>query len=478
MSIDNERINLQKKTSSPRILVVDDEPDIIELLELTLARMGMEVSSATCIHDAKALLRSHSFQLCLTDMRLPDGNGLELVKYISQHFVDVPTAVITAYGTTENAVAALKAGAFDYLPKPVSLKQLRDLVKSALSLPPVKIESAGQGEISQQRTLLGESESMRQLRVTIDKLSRSQAAVYISGESGSGKELAAKMIHERSARHKQPFVAVNCGAIPENLMESEFFGYKKGAFTGAEKDHDGFFLTANAGTLFLDEVADLPLTMQVKLLRVIQEKQVRRIGDTQEKNIDVRIISATHKKLNHCVTMGQFRQDLYYRLNVIELNMPALREMREDVPLIAEAILEKHCQETNRPICHIKKDAMIMLKNYDFPGNVRELENILERTLALCPDVDIGIEELQLPNQKVEAIPNNDAAEVTQIPAIATQVRTDHNLPLQDYLDKLEKDSIVKALNESRYNRTKAAKTLGITVRSLRYRMERLGLND
>ncbi|MBY0499161.1 MAG: sigma-54 dependent transcriptional regulator [Nitrosomonas sp.] len=478
MSIDNERINLQKKTSSPRILVVDDEPDIIELLELTLARMGMEVSSATCIHDAKALLRSHSFQLCLTDMRLPDGNGLELVKYISQHFVDVPTAVITAYGTTENAVAALKAGAFDYLPKPVSLKQLRDLVKSALSLPPVKIESAGQGEISQQRTLLGESESMRQLRVTIDKLSRSQAAVYISGESGSGKELAAKMIHERSARHKQPFVAVNCGAIPENLMESEFFGYKKGAFTGAEKDHDGFFLTANAGTLFLDEVADLPLTMQVKLLRVIQEKQVRRIGDTQEKNIDVRIISATHKKLNHCVTMGQFRQDLYYRLNVIELNMPALREMREDIPLIAEAILEKHCQETNRPICHIKKDAMIMLKNYDFPGNVRELENILERTLALCPDVDIGIEELQLPNQKVEAIPNNDAAEVTQIPAIATQVRTDHNLPLQDYLDKLEKDSIVKALNESRYNRTKAAKTLGITVRSLRYRMERLGLND
>jgi len=477
MSIDNERINLQKKIPSPRILVVDDEPDIIELLELTLARMGMEVSSATCIHDAKALLQSHSFQLCLTDMRLPDGNGLELVKYISQHFVDVPTAVITAYGTTENAVAALKAGAFDYLPKPVSLKQLRDLVKSALSLPPVKIESAGQGEISQQRTLLGESESMRQLRATIDKLSRSQAAVYISGESGSGKELAAKMIHERSARHKQPFVAVNCGAIPENLMESEFFGYKKGAFTGAEKDHDGFFLTANGGTLFLDEVADLPLSMQVKLLRVIQEKQVRRIGDTQEKSIDVRIISATHKKLNHCVAMGQFRQDLYYRLNVIELNMPALREMREDIPLIAEAILRKHCQEANRPVCRIEKDAMIMLKNYDFPGNVRELENVLERTLALCPDVNIGIEELQLPDQTVEAT-SNDTTEVIQTPAVTTQVKPDHNLPLQDYLDKLEKDSIIKALNESRYNRTKAAKGLGITVRSLRYRMERLGLND
>ncbi|PSJ16672.1 sigma-54-dependent transcriptional regulator [Nitrosomonas supralitoralis] len=477
MSIDNERItNLQKKTLSPRILVVDDEPDIIELLELTLARMGMEVSSATCINEAKALLQSHPFQLCFTDMRLSDGNGLELVKYISQHYADVPIAVITAHGTTENAVAALKAGAFDYLPKPVSLKQLRDLVKSALSLPPVKIESAEQAGANQ-RTLLGESESMRQLRATIDKLSRSQAAVYISGESGSGKELAAKMIHERSARYKQPFVAVNCGAIPENLMESEFFGYKKGAFTGAEKEHDGFFLTANGGTLFLDEVADLPLTMQVKLLRVIQEKQVRRLGDTQEKNIDVRIISATHKKLNQCVAIGQFRQDLYYRLNVIELNMPALREMREDIPLIAEAILEKHCQETKRPACRIKKDTMAMLKNYDFPGNVRELENILERTLALCSDVEIGIEDLQLPNQAFE-ITTKDTAEVTQTSVNKLQIRADHNLPLQDFLDTLEKDSIIKALNESRYNRTKAAKTLGITVRSLRYRMERLGLND
>lgn len=476
MPIDNERIvNLQKKTLSPRILVVDDEPDIIELLELTLARMGMEVSSATCISDAKALLQSHQFQLCLTDMRLPDGNGLELVKYISQHCADVPSAVITAYGTTENAVAALKAGAFDYLPKPVSLKQLRDLVKSALNLPPIKIESVERSETSQ-RTLLGESESMHQLRATIDKLSRSQASVYISGESGSGKELAARMIHERSARHKQPFVAVNCGAIPENLMESEFFGYKRGAFTGAEKDHDGFFLTANGGTLFLDEVADLPLTMQVKLLRVIQEKQVRRIGDTQERNIDVRIISATHKRLSHCVAIGQFRQDLYYRLNVIELNMPALREMREDIPLITKVILEKQCREAKRPTCRIKKDAMAMLKNYDFPGNVRELENVLERTLALCSEVEIGVDELQLPNQTLDAAVK-DTTEVTQTTVNILPINTDQNLPLQDFLDRLEKDSIVKALNESRYNRTKAAKTLGITVRSLRYRMERLGLN-
>jgi two-component system response regulator PilR (NtrC family) len=300
---------------------------------------------------------------------------------------------------------------------------------------------------------------MLQLRATIDKLSRSQAAVYISGESGSGKELAARMIHERSARYTQPFVAVNCGAIPENLMESEFFGYKKGAFTGAEKDHDGFFLAANGDTLFLDEVADLPLTMQVKLLRVIQEKQVRRIGETQEKSVDVRIISATHKKLNLCVETGQFRQDLYYRLNVIELNMPALREMREDIPLIAEAVLAKLCREAGRSACSLKKDALALLKSYDYPGNVRELENILERTLALCFDTEIGKEDLQLPHK---------AKETPQIAMIKLPVDLEQNLPLQDFLDRLEKDSIVKALNENRYNRTKAAKTLGITVRSLR----------
>jgi len=468
MSVDNGRVaNPDRKTASPHILIVDDEPDIIELLELTIARMGMDVSSAKCVRDAKQLLQSRQFQLCLTDMRLPDGEGLELVKYIAQHCADLPVAVITAHGTTENAVAALKAGAFDYLPKPVSLKQLRDLVKSALSLPPIASESISQ--VQQQRVLLGESQPMRQLRATIDKLSRSQASVYISGESGSGKELAARMIHERSARHQQPFVAVNCGAIPENLMESEFFGYKKGAFTGADKDHDGFFLTANGGTLFLDEVADLPLTMQVKLLRVIQEKQVRRIGETHEKSVDVRIISATHKKLSHCVETGQFRQDLYYRLNVIELNMPALREMREDIPLIAQAVLAKLCREAGRPACNLKNDALKMLMDYDYPGNVRELENILERTLALCFDSEIGKDELQLPH-KARVIQETS---FTMLP-----VDSGLTLPLQDYLDKLEKDSIVKALNESRYNRTKAAKTLGITVRSLRYRMERLGLNE
>lgn len=457
-------------TPSPVILIVDDEPDIIELLELTLARMGMDASSAKCISEAKILLQSRQFQLCLTDMRLPDGDGLDLVKFIANHCSDLPVAVITAYSTTENAIAALKAGAFDYLSKPISLKQLRDLVKSALSLPPVLTESSSAAQIQpNQRVLLGESKPMRQLRATIDKLSRSQASIYIYGESGSGKELAARMIHAKSARHKHTFIAVNCGAIPENLMESEFFGYKKGAFTGADKDHDGFFLTANDGTLFLDEVADLPLAMQVKLLRVIQEKQVRRIGDTQERNVDVRIISATHKKLSHCVETGQFRQDLYYRLNVIELDMPALREMPEDIPLIAEVILAKLCQEAARPLCTLKKDALTMLMNYEYPGNVRELENILERTLAFCSTIQIGKEELQLPKTQKE-VPHTSTSGLSIDP--------DQGLPLQDFLDHLEKDSIVKALNQNRYNRTKAAKTLGITVRSLRYRMERLGLNE
>ncbi|MEK6735445.1 MAG: sigma-54 dependent transcriptional regulator [Pseudomonadota bacterium] len=455
-------------SSSPSVLIVDDEPDIIELLELTLARMGMQVASTMSISDAKSLVQSRQFSLCLTDMRLPDGEGLELVKYIARHCSDLPIAVITAYGTTENAVAALKAGAFDYLAKPVSLNQLRALVKSALSLPSTTQSESSSTEKSNHRTLLGNSQPMQQLRATIEKLSRSQAAVYISGESGSGKELAARMIHERSARHQQAFIPVNCGAIPENLMESEFFGYKKGSFTGADKDHDGFFQAANGGTLFLDEVADLPLTMQVKLLRVIQEKQVRRIGDTQEKNIDVRIISATHKKLSGCVDNGEFRQDLYYRLNVIELNMPSLREMREDIPLLAEAVLAKLCREHGRSPCHFDKAALAMLTGYHFPGNVRELENILERTLALSAGERIGSTELQLKFREAAKPVTVDSHPVT----------VDQGLPLQDYLDRLEKESIIKALEQSRYNRTAAAKLLGITVRSMRYRMERLGLNE
>ncbi len=462
----NEKASSSRDNATiPTVLIVDDESDIIELLELTLARMGVNVESATCINDAKIKLETHHFQVCLTDMRLPDGDGLMLVDYIAKHCADLPVAVITAYGTTENAVAALKAGAFDYLPKPVSLEQLRALVKSALSLPPMQKETSV-GTKQSERTLLGDSAPIQLLRTTIEKLSRSQAAVYISGESGSGKELAARLIHKRSARHAGHFVAVNCGAIPENLMESEFFGYKKGAFTGAAADRDGFFQAANGGTLFLDEVADLPLAMQVKLLRVIQEKQVRKIGETKEENVDVRIISATHQKLSECVENGKFRQDLYYRLNVIALKMPALREMREDIPLIAKAILAKLCHAMERETCSLKKDAMNALASYDFPGNVRELENILERTLALCADNKIDKTELQL-----------NPVENLQEPDERSSMTSNNDLPLQDYLDQLEKESIEKALEKNRYNRTAAARLLGITVRSMRYRMERLGMN-
>lgn len=466
----NERIvnpELSSKSSVPMILIVDDESDILELLELTLARMGMEVKRAMNINDAKHMLALHHFDLCLTDMRLPDGEGLELVQHIVNSSADLPVAVITAHGTTENAVAALKTGAFDYLAKPVSLQQLRSLVKSALNLPPLKNKTSSVFE-DEENMLLGESLPMLQLRSMVVKLSRSQAPVYISGESGTGKELAARSIHAKSARHGKPFVPVNCGAIPENLMESEFFGHKKGAFTGADNERGGFFQAADGGTLFLDEVADLPLTMQVKLLRAIQEKRVRKLGSTQEENVDVRIISATHQKLTERIENGRFRQDLYYRLNVIELKMPALREMQGDISLIADAILARLCDANGGTRCNLSKSALDSLIHYDFPGNVRELENILERTLALCSDVEIDKDGLQL--ESFEASSEDTLVAQSEVSNIG--------LPLQDYLDRLEKESIAGALEKTKYNRTAAAKLLGITVRSMRYRIERLGLND
>lgn len=466
----NERIvnpELSSKPSVPMILIVDDESDILELLELTLARMGMEVKRAMNINDAKHMLALHHFDLCLTDMRLPDGEGLELVQHIVNSSADLPVAVITAHGTTENAVAALKTGAFDYLAKPVSLQQLRSLVKSALNLPPLKNKTSSVFE-DEENMLLGESLPMLQLRSMVVKLSRSQAPVYISGESGTGKELAARSIHAKSARHGKPFVPVNCGAIPENLMESEFFGHKKGAFTGADNERGGFFQAADGGTLFLDEVADLPLTMQVKLLRAIQEKRVRKLGSTQEENVDVRIISATHQKLTERIEDGRFRQDLYYRLNVIELKMPALREMQGDISLIADAILARLCDANGGTRCNLSKSALDSLIHYDFPGNVRELENILERTLALCSDVEIDKDGLQL--EPFEASSEDTLVAQSEVSNIG--------LPLQDYLDRLEKESIAGALEKTKYNRTAAAKLLGITVRSMRYRIERLGLND
>src|SRR3982751_4345776 len=371
----------------PKVLVVDDEPDLLELLELTLTRMGLDTTRAQSVGEAVRLLDREPFDLCLTDMRLPDGEGLRVVEHINQRALDVPVAVITAFGSAENAVAALKAGAFDYLAKPVALEQLRALVKQALKVPE-KAQPAGSYQ------LLGESPAMLQVRGLIERLAKSQAPVFINGESGSGKELAARMIHLKGPRAEQPFIAVNCGAIPENLMESEFFGYKKGAFTGAEGDRDGFFQAANNGTLFLDEVAGLPLAMQVKLLRAIQEKKVRKVGSTTEEPVDARIISATHKRLATLVENAEFRQDLYYRLHVIELSMPSLREMREDIPFIANAILAKLSRNGSAAL---EPEAAVALERYPFPGNVRELENILERGLSLAPDSQhITVEDLHL----------------------------------------------------------------------------------
>ena len=374
-----------------RILVVDDEPDIRELLELTFLKMGIDVVVAGSLGEAKHSLNEERFDLCLTDMRLPDGEGLELVKHIAGLPVDLPVAVITAYGSAENAVAALKAGAFDYVSKPVGLEKLRALVRSVLALPE---RPAGGGLVG--KPLLGESAPLRQVRELVAKLARTQAPVCVSGESGSGKELAARLIHDNGARRDKAFVAVNCGAIPEALMESEFFGYRKGAFSGADQDRDGFFQAADGGTLFLDEVADLPLAMQVKLLRAIQEKRVRKLGVPQEESVDVRIISAAHQNLAGLVEAGRFRQDLYYRLNVIELKMPPLRECREDIATIAAAILERLAAQGGNPPRRLSAQALEALAGYDFPGNIRELENILERATALSVDQEIDREGLQI----------------------------------------------------------------------------------
>ncbi len=437
-----------------RILVVDDEADIRELIELTISRMGLQAVCAGSVAEARKALDETSFQLCLTDMRLPDGEGLEIVRYIGERHARVPVAVMTAYGSTENAVAALKAGAFDYLAKPVGLEQLRALVKGALRLPEsVAEDTAGQ-------TLVGTSPCMQQVRVMIEKMARSQAPIYISGESGSGKELAARSVHARGARANGPFVPVNCGAIPENLMESEFFGYRKGAFTGADSERDGFFHAANGGTLFLDEVADLPLAMQVKLLRAIQEKKVRKVGAVAEEPVDVRIICATHRNLRECVEQGNFRQDLYYRLNVIELRMPPLRERAEDIPVLADLILKRLVGEHYVPLA---EDAMAALTQYSFPGNVRELENVLERATALCAGNVVTREDLHLDMDELDALGGET------VPGRGGET-------LDEYLNRVERQAILDVLQRTDGNRTAAARMLGITFRSMRYRLERLGI--
>jgi two-component system response regulator PilR (NtrC family) len=433
-------------------LIVDDEPDIRELLALTLGRMDIACRSAADIAQAKNLLGSESFDLCLTDMRLPDGNGIELVEYIQHKFSDIPTAVITAHGNMESAVQALKAGAFDFVSKPVDLQALRSLVTTALKL------NNKHKAVRSSLALLGNSAAMQHTRTTIAKLARSQAPVYISGESGTGKELAARLIHEQGPRSDKPFVPVNCGAIPEALMESEFFGHRKGSFTGAVNNKEGLFQAAHGGTLFLDEVADLPLHMQVKLLRAIQEKAVRPVGEQKEIPIDVRILSATHKNLADLVKDNAFRQDLFYRINVIELHVPALRERTEDITLLVEHILQRLSSHGASEVPRLTESALAALRRYPFPGNVRELENILERAMTLCEQGTIREEDLQL-------IQSDSPA-----PAAVAE------LPLEPYLGNIEKETILRALEQARHNKTAAARLLGISFGALRYRLKKLGL--
>ncbi len=437
----------------PRALVVDDEPDIRELIEITLERMDVATTAVANLDDAYAAARKSPFNLCLTDMRLPDGNGIDLIRHMHQHHPGVPVAMITAHGNMSSAIEALKAGAFDFVSKPVDLQVLRNLVGTALKL--------GDRAAVSNRSLIGNAASMHDVRNTIAKLARSQAPVYVSGESGTGKELVARMIHEQGPRADQPFVPVNCGAIPEALMESELFGHKRGSFTGAVADKLGLFQAADGGTLFLDEVADLPFTVQVKMLRAIQEKCVRPVGVEREVAVDVRILSASHKDLDALVKLGHFRQDLYYRLNVINLHVPALRERPEDIRLLARHILERLAAQDGVQLSALSESAVEVLERYAFPGNVRELENILERAMTLCDGNVIGIDDLAI--QQAEKAGEQ-----------ADRVADD---ALDAVLESVEKQTILNALEQSRWNKTAAARLLGISFGALRYRMQKLGLD-
>ncbi len=452
---------MQKKS---HVLIIDDEPDIRELLEITLSRMGIDSESAKNIKQGKQMLQEHTFNLCLTDMKLPDGNGIDLVRYIQKKHSDTPVAMITAHGNMELAIEALKAGAFDFVSKPVDLNDLRALVSSALKLGNKKEHQMNDSP----NNLLGESQAIKKTRKTIVKLARSQAPVFIQGESGTGKELVARMIHEQGSRSDKAFVPVNCGAIPSELMESEFFGHVKGSFTGASSDKLGLFQSAHQGTLFLDEVADLPISMQVKLLRAIQEKAVKSVGAENEITIDVRILSATHKDLLSMVENGGFRQDLFYRINVIEIDVPSLREHIEDIPLLVEHFLNKIAQSWSTEIPKITSDAINLLQNYNFPGNVRELENILERAMTMCEDNQITSNDLRLTNNKTSILPK----ETNGIENV-----DDDELSLNPLLSNKEREVIIKALEKTKYNKTAAAKILGISFRQLRYRLKKLDID-
>ncbi len=436
--------------SKPLALVIDDEPDICELLNLTLGRMDIDTETATDVQSAKEKFANHDFDLCLTDMRLPDGDGLELVEWMQSNASGVPVAVITAHGNVETAVQALKLGAFDFISKPLDLQNLRNIVRSALKLR----ESGPQAG----KRLQGDSAAMQQVREMVDKVARSQAPVHISGESGTGKELVARLIHDSGPRKDGPFVPVNCGAIPSELMESEFFGHRKGSFTGAVNDKIGLVQSAGGGTLFLDEIADLPLAMQVKLLRVIQEKTVRPVGSSEEESVDARILSATHKNLADMVTDGEFREDLYYRINVIELHVPALRERGADILQLAGNILAR----LGSADLQLEAGAETALLQYPFPGNVRELENMLERAVTLCSTGLIRESDLHLKPMK---------SEDSNVAPVATGTY------LGDHIEDVQRQAIVDALEKTRYNKTAAAKLLGLSFRQLRYRIKKLGID-
>ncbi|HWP94798.1 MAG TPA: sigma-54 dependent transcriptional regulator [Gammaproteobacteria bacterium] len=438
----------------PRALIVDDEPDIRELIAVTLGRMQLDSTAVADVAAAKRALVERPYDLCLTDMRLPDGNGIELVAWMQQQVPQVPVAVITAHGNVESAVQALKAGAFDFVSKPVDLARLRAMVEAALRLP-----RTGAAAAVPATRLLGESPAMQEVRRLIARVARSQAPVLITGASGTGKELAARLIHESGSRAGKPFVAVNCGAIPTELMESEFFGHRKGSFTGAVADKEGLFQAAEGGTLFLDEVAELPLHMQVKLLRVIQEKALRPVGAAREVPVDVRILSATHRDLAALVAQGRFREDLYYRINVIEVHIPALRERRADIPILARHILARLAPALGFPAARLTDGALAQLMAYDFPGNVRELENVLERALTLSADGTVREADIQLRPPPRNGVPQAGES------------------PLEEKLENIEREAILRALEQTGYNKTAAAKLLGMSFRALRYRIKKLGLD-
>jgi len=461
----------------PLVLVVDDEPDLVELVTLTLSRMNLATRSAGDVAAAKKLLKSQRFDLCLTDMRLPDGDGLDLLEWMGTHCPQVPCALITAHGNIESAVRALKLGAFDFVSKPLDLGHLRRMVSTALKLS--QAGDAGATMRSNGTQLVGAGPAMERLREMIQRVARSQAPVHIYGESGTGKELVARMIHSSGPRAEGPFVPVNCGAIPSELMESEFFGHKRGSFTGAVTDKVGLIPSAEGGTLFLDEVADLPLHMQVKLLRVIQEKTVRPVGEQRESPIDVRILSATHKNLAEMVAQAKFREDLFYRINVIELRVPALRERAEDIPDLAEAILGRLSRRLNMEPPTITAAALAVLQNFAFPGNVRELENVLERALALCNQGRIDVGDLQLrASPRPENAPTPSQQDIAQMRGTSVPLSAAEGArgALGDQLEEVERAAIIKALEQARYNKTAAAKALGMTFRALRYRIKKLGI--